>query len=47
LPYSTPDQHARTVDIIDLEAGRIGSQATHRDVFEHALTQRADRAFDT
>jgi hypothetical protein len=25
---------------------RIGSQATHRHVFEHALPQRTDRAFD-
>ena len=25
---------------------RIGSQAAHRHVFEHALPQRTDRAFD-
>jgi hypothetical protein len=34
---------AHNANIIAL---RVGSQAAHRHVFEHALPQRADGAFD-
>jgi hypothetical protein len=41
-----PEEGGEAAHITDVVALRLRSQATHRHVFEHALSQSTDRVFD-